>query len=461
MRVKTGRDSDGLGVRGQDEQQDEQGADADHLGLQLLPLLLPASTSLGHALQDVEHEAAGDEICLREPHFDLLRQAKRQAGPTTYQGLLPFIVLPIIVRQRAHRHETARAAFGDCDEKSETRHTGNSRSEIRTNFIRHVGSEVTVDGVAFGELGTAFGRGDVRRGLREARGFVGGKGTVAQSQTADQRTMHQQIGVAPDRTGEMRIARQGQAEMPDIVGAVFRLRLTAQHDLVDQERLGRADEAAQHAVEIARMHLVASRQRDAEPVQEVAQRRELVVGRRGVHAIHHRLMQALQFLGGGDIGEHHELLDQPMAVETRPWRDAAHDAVAVDHHTALREVEIERAARGAGGEQGAERRIRCACRDRPRRAPAARRRRSGAPRCASGRGRNGERSCGHRRRYAVRRTGSRGPRQAAGCTSRWTMPRAASARRGRGNRRCCRACAPPGRAPSPGARSAPRRRSPR
>ena len=105
------------------------------------------------------------------------------------------------------------------------------------------------------------------------------------------------------------------------------------------------------------MHLIAGWQRDAEPVQEVAQRCELLLRRRGVHAIHHRLVQAFQFLGGRDVGEDHELLDQPVAVEARPWRDAAHDALVVQHDTALRQVEIERAARGAGGEQGTKRRI--------------------------------------------------------------------------------------------------------
>ena len=187
---------------------------------------------------------------------------------------------------------------------------------------------------------------------------------------------------------------------------------------------------------------------------------ELFVGRRRVHAIHHRLVQAFQFLGGGDVGEHHELLDQPMAVEPRPRRDAAHHAVAVDHHRALRQVEIERAARGAGGEQGAERRIevrvgRVVARVvRLLHAVVGQARRAAHQAAAETVGR----SCGRPRRCAVRRTGSRGPRPAAGCTSRWTAPRAASARRGRGNRRCCRACAPRGRAPSRGGRSARRRR---
>ena len=69
----------------------------------------------------------------------------------------------------------------------------------------------------------------------------------------------------------MRIARQREAEMADIVRAVLGLRLAAQHHLVDQRRFGGAGDLPQHAVEVARMHLIAGRQRNAEPVEEAAQ----------------------------------------------------------------------------------------------------------------------------------------------------------------------------------------------
>ena len=207
----------------------------------------------------------------------------------------------------------------------------------------------------------------------------------------------------------MRISRQGEAEMADIVRAVFGLRLAPQHHLVDQRRFRRVGDAAQHAIEVARMHLIAGWQRNAEPVQEVAQRREFFIGRRRVHAIHHRLVQALQFLRGRDVGQDHELLDQPVAVEARPRCDAAHDAVVVQHDPALRQVEIERAARSAGGEQGTKRRIQMRM---PgvavRRAPAAPPRRSGAPRCASGRGRSDGRLL--RRCASIRISTNRQPR---------------------------------------------------
>ncbi len=56
--------------------------------------------------------------------------------------------------------------------------------------------------------------------------------------------------------------------------------------------------------------------------------------------------------------------------------------------------------------------------------------------------------CGRWRRSPCARPVRRGPRLRAASTDRWRCAPAASARRGRGNRPNCRACAPRGRAPS-------------
>ena len=46
--------------------------------------------------------------------------------------------------------------------------------------------------------------------------------------------MHDEIGIAADRRGEMRVAAQIEAEMAEILRRIFRLGLAAQHHLVDQ-----------------------------------------------------------------------------------------------------------------------------------------------------------------------------------------------------------------------------------
>ena len=54
-----------------------------------------------------------------------------------------------------------------------------------------------------------------------------GQPAVAQLQRANERAMHHQIRIAADRRGEMRIAREIEAEMADILRRINRLRLGA------------------------------------------------------------------------------------------------------------------------------------------------------------------------------------------------------------------------------------------
>ncbi len=208
--------------------------------------------------------------------------------------------------------------------------------------------------------------------------------------------------------------------MADIVRAVGRLRLAAQHHLVDQRRLLGAGDLLQHAVEVARMHLVARRQRDAE---------RRAGSRAGASSFSSdggactRYMQGWRSRSSSsaarDVGQHHELLDQPVAVEARARRDGGDPALLVQHHLALGQIEIERAARRARREQraegGVERSSRPAGRRRPsprvvaRPAPA---RRSAARRCASGRGRSGGASL--RPSASMRISTNRQPRSSSG-----------------------------------------------
>ena len=87
------------------------------------------------ALQDVEHQAAGDRARLGEPHLDLLRQAEDQAACGGRSGSASV--------HRASRNRPAGSdtgtiplapLAGDCDEKPEPRHAGNARGEIRARL---------------------------------------------------------------------------------------------------------------------------------------------------------------------------------------------------------------------------------------------------------------------------------------------------------------------------------------
>jgi hypothetical protein len=87
--------------------------------------------------------------------------------------------------------------------------------------------------------------------------------------------VHDQVGKAADRRGEVGVARQRQAEMAEIVGTVDRLALASEHGLVDQagDRLVR--DLVQDAVEVAWPDPRSGRQAHTQGAQKLAQALDL------------------------------------------------------------------------------------------------------------------------------------------------------------------------------------------
>ena len=206
-----------------------------------------------------------------------------------------------------------------------------------------------VDRFALGLHGAAFGRGDLRGDLGERfRRLAVGQGAVAERERPDQRAVHHEVGIAADRRGEMRVAPQVEPEVAVVLGGVFGLGLRAQHHLVDELFGLVALHLRQHAVEHGRPQRAALCERHVERAQEFLEVVDLLHGRLVMHAIDQRQRLLLQHLGGGDIGEDHELLDQPVRVEPRRNHDAIDGAVRLQDDLAFRQIEIERIARVAG-----------------------------------------------------------------------------------------------------------------
>ena len=161
--------------------------------------------------------------------------------------------------------------------------------------------------------------------VAKPRHLAVGQPVIAQLQRADQRAMHDQVGIAADRRGEVGVFRQVQAEMADIVGVVDRLRLAAQHHVVHHRSRAAVPLAfGQNAVEGARLHHLALGEADAEGAQEVGEGEQLLLRRRRrARGRSAGVRRFLQRLGGRDIGQHHELLDQPHGFQPladRRWR---------------------------------------------------------------------------------------------------------------------------------------------
>ncbi len=226
-------------------------------------------------------------------------------------------------------------------------------------------------------------------------------------QRADQQAMGDQVGIAADRRGEVRVLRQVEPEVAEIFVRVARLSLAAQHHLVDQVLVLRTARLREQAVESAAGRLFALGPFQADGRQEVGQPDDLLLRRFLVDAIDLRQAVLLQFLGGADVCLDHELFDQLVSVEAVAQRDRGDLAVLTDAHAALGQVQLQRFARLPGlvdaGPRGPQRlqhifeqRLRLGVRHCRRSHPAPGDR-TASPQTASCREQCGASACGRRR----------------------------------------------------------------
>ena len=139
----------------------------------------------------------------------------------------------------------------------------------------------------------------------------------AELQRGDQGAVDDEVGVAPDRRGEVGVAVEVQAEVSDVVRRIDRLHLGPQHDLVDDLGVRRLAGLVEQAVEAIGARRLALAPRDDERGEEVGQRLQLLRAGRVVDAVDQGGAELLQGLGGADVGLDHELFDQLVRGERR------------------------------------------------------------------------------------------------------------------------------------------------
>ena len=105
------------------------------------------------------------------------------------------------------------------------------------------------------------------------------------------------------------------------------------------------------AVEGRRLDHLAERELDPEGREIILERDQFLAARRFVDAVHHRRLLRLERPGRGDIGGDHIILDQPVGVEPLARRDRHDPPLLVEHHPPFGNIELERLALVARGEQ--------------------------------------------------------------------------------------------------------------
>ena len=116
--------------------------------------------------------------------------------------------------------------------------------ELRADALGKPGGDQPVDGVALRRHGAPLGDRDLAGDALEPLLVRGAQAARAEAESCDQRAMHEQVGIAADRRGEVDVAAKVQPEMADVLDRIFRLALRAQDHLVDEERVRRVGDAS-------------------------------------------------------------------------------------------------------------------------------------------------------------------------------------------------------------------------
>ena len=157
----------------------------------------------------------------------------------------------------------------------------------------------------------------------------------------------------------MRVVFVRQAKVADIVGTIHGLPQRAEHDRLQQLRIGAGLDAVQQQGIILGGRIVPTAKTDAELLEEVAQGLEFLRRRTLMNPVQARLPVALEKSRSTDIGSQHALLDQSVRVVAAHRNDVLDLALRVEQHHRLDGFEVDRTALAAclaeDLEQGVER----------------------------------------------------------------------------------------------------------
>ena len=161
----------------------------------------------------------------------------------------------------------------------------------------------------------------------------------------NQRAVHDQVGIAPDRRCEMRIRPQSQPEMPKIFREIIRLRHRPQRGDVHQLAKISIFGLRQQPVQMRCLQHLPLGKRKPRCLGHFAQRVQLFGARFFMHPEQQRPLQAHQFFGSRHIGQHHEFLDQAVRVQPFGESHRLHRARIIQHDLAFRQVKFQRPPR--------------------------------------------------------------------------------------------------------------------
>ena len=132
------------------------------------------------------------------------------------------------------RHQPVAAELDHCREEAERLNAGDPAHDELADLVREISGDIAVDRLALRLHRAPFEPRNLLADLLELLRVRRRETALAELVGADQRAVDEQVGVAPDRRGEVRVGAERQAEMAEPLGRIARLHLRAQellHDL--------------------------------------------------------------------------------------------------------------------------------------------------------------------------------------------------------------------------------------
>ena len=274
----------------------------------------------------------------------MIAEPEHPAAARAHHAIPGAVAREIIGAERADVHESVDLHAFHLHEQAEVDDTGHQRVELLAELVAHVLALQPRQGIARRFVGPSL----LERALlpersHRALGPREGLGRPAAKNVADT-AMDHEVRVAADRRSEVRVLRQGETEVTDVLRLIDRLRHGAHDDRLDQMRFLAAVDLLQHRAQVLRREVAIRRQLNAEAAQESPQRFEPFVFGLAVHTVQRRHAVFLEEARRFDVRGDHAFLDEPVRVVARRLDEGCDLAMRVEAHFQLRRVEVERTA---------------------------------------------------------------------------------------------------------------------
>ena len=149
--------------------------------------------------QQLKPQCACYGCCFYQTNVDNVTQPVHGTAARSDQRMARLVVVEIFSPKRADRDETVGAGVGQFDEQAGTGDAGDAALKGRPNAIGEKMRDQAVGGLALGLHGSPLGDGNLGRDLAEGFRRLGlRQRAFAQPQAADQRAMHDKIGIPAD-----------------------------------------------------------------------------------------------------------------------------------------------------------------------------------------------------------------------------------------------------------------------